>query len=121
MNVALGATSARAGEVGVIPGSMGAPSFIVRGTGNPESLESCSHGAGRRMGRTQARRTIDEAAFRRSLAGTFREPLRGYLDEAPAAYKDIAAVIARQADLVEVLHTLRPIVTVKGDSRAKED
>lgn len=116
-----GATSARAGELGIIPGSMGAPSFIVRGKGNPDSFHSCSHGAGRRMGRNQARRTIDEAAFRQALAGTHTRPAKGYLDEAPQAYKDVGQVIARQTDLVEVVHTLRPVMTVKGDSRAKED
>lgn len=116
-----GATSARAGELGIIPGSMGTPSFIVRGRGNAESFRSCSHGAGRRMGRNQARRTIAEADFRQALAGTYTRPAKGYLDEAPQAYKDVGQVIARQADLIEVVHTLRPIVTVKGDSRAKED
>jgi tRNA-splicing ligase RtcB (3'-phosphate/5'-hydroxy nucleic acid ligase) len=116
-----GATSARAGEPGIIPGSMGSPSYIVRGLGNPESLASCSHGAGRRMGRNQARKAIDDASFRRSLAGTFSSPSRGYADEAPQAYKDIETVMARQTDLVSVIRTLRPIVTVKGDSRARED
>jgi tRNA-splicing ligase RtcB len=116
-----GATSAGARELGIIPGSMGTPSYIVRGKGNPDSFASCSHGAGRRMGRSQARRAISEAAFKEALAGTFTRPAKGYLDEAPQAYKDVGQVIARQADLVEVIHTLRPIVTVKGDSRAKED
>ncbi len=116
-----GATSARDGELGIIPGSMGAPSFIVRGRGNPESFASCSHGAGRRLGRNQARKTIGESDFKAALAGTFTRPSREYLDEAPQAYKDVGEVIARQADLIEVVHTLRPIVTVKGDSRAKED
>jgi tRNA-splicing ligase RtcB len=116
-----GATSAREGELGIIPGSMGAPSYIVRGKGNPESFASCSHGAGRRMGRNQARKTIAEADFKAALAGTHTRPAKGYLDEAPQAYKDVATVIARQGDLVDVVHTLRPIVTVKGDSRAKED
>ncbi len=116
-----GATSARSGELGIIPGSMGTPSYIVRGRGNPESFASCSHGAGRRMGRNQARKAIDEAAFKAALAGTHTKPSKGYLDEAPQAYKDITTVLARQADLVEVVHTLRPVVTVKGNSRAKED
>lgn len=116
-----GATSAQAGEIGIIPGSMGAPSFIVRGRGNPASFASCSHGAGRRMGRNQARKAIDDERFRQSLAGTFSVPSRRYVDEAPPAYKDVEQVIARQADLIEVLQTLHPIVTVKGDSRAKED
>ena len=116
-----GATSAQDGEIGIIPGSMGAPSYIVRGRGNPESFASCSHGAGRRMGRNQAKRAIDEAAFKQALAGTFTKPSRGYLDEAPQAYKDVTTVLARQADLVEIAYTLKPIVTVKGDSKAKED
>ena len=116
-----GATSARKGELGIIPGSMGSPSYIVRGRGNPESFASCSHGAGRRMGRNQARKAIDEAAFKRALAGTHTRPSKGYLDEAPQAYKDVTQVIARQSDLVDIVHTLRPIMTIKGDSRAKED
>jgi len=118
-----GATSAFAGQTGIIPGSMGARSFIVRGKGNPESLMSCSHGAGRRMSRNVARKTIDTNAFSASLtaAGTFTKASQGYLDEAPAAYKDIETVIARQADLIEIVHTLTPIITVKGDSRARED
>jgi tRNA-splicing ligase RtcB len=116
-----GATSAQSGEIGIIPGSMGAPSYIVRGKGNPESFSSCSHGAGRRMGRKQAKRTYDESALRDALAGTFTRPSRGFLDEAPQVYKDVTQVIARQSDLVDVVHTLRPIVTVKGDSKAKDD
>ena len=118
-----GATSAFAGQIGIIPGSMGARSYIVRGKGNPESLMSCSHGAGRRMSRNVARKTIDTNAFSASLAaaGTFTKASQGYLDEAPAAYKDIETVIARQADLIEIVHTLTPIITVKGDSRARED
>lgn len=116
-----GATSARAGEIGIIPGSMGAPSYIVRGRGNPESFTSCSHGAGRRMGRNQARRTLDETALKQALAGTFTRPSLGFLDEAPQVYKDVTKVLARQEDLVEIVHTLKPIVTVKGDSKAKDD
>jgi tRNA-splicing ligase RtcB len=116
-----GATSAAAGQIGIIPGSMGTPSYIVRGKGNEESLMSCSHGAGRQMGRKAAQQAITEAAFVASLAGTFSKPSRSYIDEAPGAYKDIGTVIARQGDLVDVVHTLRPIITLKGDSRAKED
>ncbi|MDP9365465.1 MAG: RtcB family protein [Chloroflexota bacterium] len=116
-----GATSADAGDLGIIPGSMGSPSFIVRGKGNEESLKSCSHGAGRRMGRNAAKKTITEAEFAASLEGTYSRPSAAYLDEAPAAYKDVERVVARQSDLVDVVHTLRPIVTLKGDSRAKED
>jgi tRNA-splicing ligase RtcB len=116
-----GATSARDGEIGLIPGSMGTPSYIVRGLGNPESFSSCSHGAGRRMGRNQAKRTIDEAGLKASLAGTFTKPSMGFVDEAPGAYKDVTKVIAQQSDLVEIVHTLRPLITAKGDSRAKDD
>ncbi|MGC4191665.1 MAG: RtcB family protein [Thermomicrobiales bacterium] len=116
-----GATSAFAGQLGIIPGSMGSPSSIVRGRGNPESLMSCSHGAGRRMSRSAARRSIDTNAFSASLAGTFSKASKGYIDEAPGAYKDIETVIARQMDLIEIVHTLTPLITVKGDSRARED
>ncbi len=116
-----GATSAREGEIGIIPGSMGAPSYIVRGRGNPESFQSCSHGAGRKMGRRQAMRSLDEQALKEALAGTFTTPSRGFLDEAPQVYKDVTVVLARQRDLVDIVHTLRPLVTIKGDSRAKED
>lgn len=116
-----GATSAREGELGIIPGSMGSASYIVRGRGNPESLASCSHGAGRRMGRKQAKRAITPAAFAAALVGTYTRPSAGYLDEAPQAYKDVTQVVARQTDLIEVIRTLRPIVTVKGESKARED
>jgi tRNA-splicing ligase RtcB len=100
---------------------MGSPSYIVRGKGNEEGLRSCSHGAGRRMGRNAAKKAISEAAFAASLDGTYSEPSLRYVDEAPGAYKDIGTVIARQGDLVEVVHALEPIITIKGDSRAKED
>lgn len=116
-----GATQAFAGQSGIIPGSMGSASYIVRGKGNEESLKSCSHGAGRRMGRKAAQREITEADFAASLDGTYSKPSMTYVDEAPLAYKDISVVIGRQADLVEIVHTLKPIITVKGDSRAKED
>lgn len=118
-----GATSAFPSQLGIIPGSMGARSYIVRGLGNPESLMSCSHGAGRRMSRNMARKSIDTNAFSASLAaaGTFSKASQGYLDEAPGAYKDIETVIARQLDLIEIVHTLSPLITVKGDSRARED
>jgi tRNA-splicing ligase RtcB len=116
-----GATSAAAGELGIIPGSMGSASYIVRGKGNPDSLASCSHGAGRRMGRNMARKTISQAEFQHSVAGTYSKPSMSYVDEAPGAYKDIDTVIARQDDLVEIVHRLSPIITLKGDSRARED
>jgi len=116
-----GATSAFAGQLGIIPGSMGSNSYIVRGLGNDDSLRSCSHGAGRRMGRKAAKRAIGEAQFARSLEGTWSKPSMSYVDEAPAAYKDIETVIGRQADLVDIVHTLKPIMTVKGDSKARDD
>lgn len=116
-----GATSAAKGAMGVIPGSMGTPSFIVRGLGNPDSFESCSHGAGRVMGRNVARKSITAKAFAESLAGTFSKASMSYVDEAPLAYKNVEMVVDRQRDLVEVVHTLRPLMTVKGDSKARED
>ena len=109
-----GAVRAGAGELGIIPGSMGARSFIVRGKGNPESFCSCSHGAGRAMSRTEARRrfTVDDHA--RATAGVECRKDEGVIDETPAAYKPIDKVMAAQADLVEVVHTLRQVVCVKG-------
>ena len=116
-----GATQAFAGMMGLIPGSMGSASFVVRGKGNEDSPKSCSHGVGRRRGRKAAQREITEAAFAASLDGMYSKPSMTYVDEAPGAYKDISVVIGRQADLVDIVHTLKPFITVKGDSRAKED
>ncbi len=116
-----GATPAHKGQPGIIPGSMGTASYIVEGLGNPGSFESCSHGAGRRMSRTRAKKEISEFVFASSLAETYSKPSMSYVDEAPAAYKDIDQVVARQNDLVTVVHRLQPIITIKGDSRAKED
>jgi tRNA-splicing ligase RtcB (3'-phosphate/5'-hydroxy nucleic acid ligase) len=109
-----GAVRAGAGELGIIPGSMGAKSFIVRGKGNPESFETCSHGAGRAMSRQEAKRrfTLDDHA--RATAHVECRKDEGVIDETPAAYKDIDAVMAAQADLVEILYTLRQVVCVKG-------
>jgi tRNA-splicing ligase RtcB len=109
-----GAVSARAGELGIIPGSMGAKSFIVRGKGNVDSFHTCSHGAGRAMSRGEAKRrfTIDDHA--KATAHVECRKDAGVIDETPAAYKDIDAVMAAQADLVEVVHTLRQVVCVKG-------
>ena len=109
-----GAVSARKGELGIIPGSMGARSYIVRGLGNPESFESCSHGAGRVMSRTRARSSITLAQHREATAHVECRKDAGVIDESPAAYKSIDAVMAAQQDLVEVVHTLRQVVCVKG-------
>lgn len=116
-----GATSAEVGQIGIIPGSMGAPSYIVRGKGNELSFNSCAHGAGRKMSRKAARNAVTQSSFEASLKGTYSQPSMGYADEAPQAYKNIEIVISRQSDLVDVLHELRPIITIKGDSRAKDD
>jgi tRNA-splicing ligase RtcB len=109
-----GAVSARAGQLGIIPGSMGARSFIVRGKGNPESFESCSHGAGRVMSRGEAKRRFTLAEHRAATEGVECRKDKDVIDETPAAYKDIAAVMAAQADLVDVVHTLKQVVCVKG-------
>jgi tRNA-splicing ligase RtcB (3'-phosphate/5'-hydroxy nucleic acid ligase) len=109
-----GAVRAGAGELGIIPGSMGAKSFIVRGKGNAESFDSCSHGAGRAMSRNEAKRryTLEDQA--RATAGVECRKDEAVIDEIPMAYKDIDAVMAAQADLVEVVHTLKQVVCVKG-------
>lgn len=112
-----GATRARAGELGIIPGSQGSPSYIVRGLGNAESFESCSHGAGRRMGRRQAQRQLDLAGEQKRLddQGIIHSLYRkNDLDEAPGAYKDVGQVIDNQLDLVEVVVELRPLAVIKG-------
>ncbi|TXH73229.1 MAG: RtcB family protein [Lysobacteraceae bacterium] len=109
-----GAVSAQSGELGIIPGSMGAKSYIVRGKGNPESFCSCSHGAGRRMSRTAAKRQITLKQHREATAHVECRKDEGVIDESPAAYKDIDAVMAAQSDLVEVVHTLRQVLCVKG-------
>lgn len=112
-----GATSARDGEIGLIPGSQGTSSYVVKGKGNPESFMSCSHGAGRAMGRKQAERTLnledeqkkmDDKGILHSVRGT------NDLDEAPGAYKDISVVMAEQADLVDILVKLEPLAVIKG-------
>lgn len=109
-----GAVRAREGDLGVIPGSMGTRSYIVRGKGNRESFNSCSHGAGRRMSRGEARRTFTVADHEAATAGVECRKDAEVLDETPGAYKDIDAVMAAQADLVDVLHTLKQVVCVKG-------
>jgi tRNA-splicing ligase RtcB len=109
-----GAVSARTGQLGIIPGSMGARSYIVRGKGHPDAFESCSHGAGRVMSRTEARRRFTVADHRRATDGIECRKDPDVIDETPAAYKNIDAVMAAQRDLVEVVHTLRQVVCVKG-------
>jgi tRNA-splicing ligase RtcB len=109
-----GAVRAREGDLGIIPGSMGARSYIVKGKGNADSFHTCSHGAGRAMSRGEAKRrfTVDDHV--RATAGVECRKDEGVIDETPMAYKDIDAVMAAQADLVEVVHTLRQVVCVKG-------
>jgi tRNA-splicing ligase RtcB len=109
-----GAISAREGELGIIPGSMGARSYIVRGKGNLESFSSCAHGAGRRMSRTEAKRRFSRADLEAQTRGVECRKDKGVLDEIPGAYKDIDQVMADQTDLVEVVHTLKQVVCVKG-------
>ncbi len=115
-----GATAAQAGQKGIIPGSMGTPSYIVEGLGNPESFTSCSHGAGRKMGRNQASRTLTREACDQAMAGIvfgrWNKDRKGRMDfgEAPQAYKDIEDVIASQRDLIRPLVKLRPLGVIKG-------
>ena len=109
-----GAVRAGQGELGIIPGSMGARSYIVRGKGNPESFESCSHGAGRRMSRGDAKRRLTLTDLRRETSGVECRKDEGVLDEAPSAYKDIDAVMEAQRDLVEPVAVLKQILCVKG-------
>jgi len=109
-----GAVSAKAGQLGIIPGSMGARSYIVRGLGHPESFESCSHGAGRVMSRSEAKRRFTLADHRAATEGVECRKDKDVIDETPAAYKDIDAVMEAQRDLVEVVHTLKQVVCVKG-------
>ena len=109
-----GAVRARKGELGIIPGSMGARSFIVRGLGNDESFHSCSHGAGRVMSRTKAKKLVSLDEHVAATAGVECRKDAGVIDETPAAYKPIEAVMEAQKDLVEIVHTLRQVVCVKG-------
>lgn len=109
-----GAVSAREGELGIIPGSMGTGSFIVEGLGNPESFCSCSHGAGRVMSRGQAKKLISLEDHKAAMQGIEARVDEGVLDESPAAYKDIGAVMDAQQDLVRIRHRLRQVVNVKG-------
>ncbi len=109
-----GAVRAAKGTMGIIPGSMGAKSFIVRGLGNADSFESCSHGAGRVMSRTQAKKLVTLDEHIADTAGVECRKDEGVIDETPRAYKPIEKVMAAQSDLVEIVHTLKQVVCVKG-------
>ena len=109
-----GAVRAREGDMGIIPGSMGARSYIVRGKGNPESFMSCSHGAGRAMSRTEAKRRFTVEDHMKATAGVECRKDADVIDETPMAYKSIDAVMEAQRDLVDIVHTLRQVVCVKG-------
>ncbi len=109
-----GAVRAREGDLGIIPGSMGARSYIVRGKGHPESFCSCSHGAGRAMTRTAAKKRFTVEDHARATHGIECRKDADVIDETPMAYKDIDAVMAAQSDLVDVVHTLRQVLCVKG-------
>jgi tRNA-splicing ligase RtcB (3'-phosphate/5'-hydroxy nucleic acid ligase) len=108
-----GAVSAKAGQLGIIPGSMGARSYIVRGKGNAESFESCSHGAGRVMSRGEAKRRFTLADHRAATEGVECRQDRDVIDETPAVCKDMDALKAAQRDLVNVVHTLKQVACVK--------
>lgn len=109
-----GAVRAREGDLGIIPGSMGARSYIVRGKGNADSFHSCSHGAGRKMSRAQAKREFTLADHEAATQGVECRKDADVLDETPGAYKDIDAVMAAQVDLVDIVHTLKQVLCVKG-------
>ncbi len=110
-----GAISAQVGQLGIIPGSMGAKSYIVRGLGNAQSFCSCSHGAGRRMSRTEAKRRFNTLDLEAQTKGVECRKDKGVVDEIPGAYKDIDVVMQNQSDLVEVVHTLKQVICVKGN------
>lgn len=109
-----GAIKAGEGDLGIIPGSMGARSYIVRGKGNEESLCSCAHGAGRKMSRAQANKHFTVEDLKQQTEGVECRKDGGVLDEIPGAYKDIDTVMANQSDLVEVVHTLKQVLCIKG-------
>jgi tRNA-splicing ligase RtcB len=109
-----GAIRAREDDLGIIPGSMGQRSYIVRGLGNPDSYCSCSHGAGRAMSRTAARKKFSVADLVAQTAGVECRKDDAVLDEIPGGYKDIDQVMANQRDLVEVVHTLKQVLCIKG-------
>ena len=111
-----GAISARAGERGIIPGSMGTDTYIVEGLGNPESYMSSPHGAGRRMSRTQARRELDARSLSKAMGDRawLADKAERLVDEHPDAYKDVNEVLRRSADLVSVEHRLQAVLNYKG-------
>ena len=109
-----GAIRAGEGELGIIPGSMGAKSYIVRGKGNDNSFCSCSHGAGRVMSRSKAKRLYTKQDLEAQTEGVECRIDKSVIDEIPAAYKDIDQVMANQTDLVDVVHTLKQVVCIKG-------
>lgn len=109
-----GAISARDGELGIIPGSMGAKSYIVKGKGNADSFCSCSHGAGRKMSRTAARHAFSREDLIAQTKDVECRKDKNVIDEIPAAYKDIEEVMANQSDLVEIVHTLKQVLCIKG-------
>ena len=110
-----GAISAREGQLGLIPGSMGTRSYVVKGRGNPESFYSAPHGAGRRMSRKRARESFTMEDFDRSMEGISVRRDKAFLDELPGAYKDIDDVMEQSRDLVDVLHEFRQVLSVKGN------
>jgi len=118
-----GATPAGEGVLGIVPGSMGSAGFVVRGKGNAQALNSCSHGAGRRMSRNAAFKTLDRGAVQRFLEDAGVQLLSGGLDEAPMAYKDIHAVMAAQSDLVDILARFEPrlVKMAPGDERGRRN
>src|SRR4051812_12540222 len=109
-----GAIRVRTGELGIIPGSMGARSYIVRGKGNAESFNSCAHGAGRRMSRNAAQKAFSVEDLKKQTEGVVCRKDKGVLDEIPGAYKNIDEVMANQSDLVDTVHTLKQVLCVKG-------
>jgi tRNA-splicing ligase RtcB len=109
-----GATSARLDEYGIIPGSMGVGSYVIRGKGNPLSWESCSHGAGRTMSRSKAKQKITFEEFQADMRNILHDSTRKLIDEAPKAYKPLDKVMKDQEMLVEVVHRLLPLINVKG-------
>lgn len=109
-----GAINAEAGRYGIIPGSMGPKSFIIRGLGNPQSFNSCSHGAGRKMSRTKPKSKFSIDDLKQQTAGVECRKDHGVVDEIPGAYKDIEEVMQAQSELVEVVAELRQVICVKG-------